>query len=66
MLESLGQQGYIQGQLFWVSEKQMDSNSSDGFCMSREAERQSVKCGAQKEDQKHGGSVMVHDKHLGC
>lgn len=44
----------------------MDSNSSDGFCMSREAERQSVKCGAQKEDQKHGGSVMVHDKHLGC
>ena len=32
--------------------------------MSREAERQSVKCAAQKEDQKHGGSVMVHNKHL--
>lgn len=34
--------------------------------MSREAERQSVKCGAQKEDQKHGGSVTVHAKCLEC
>lgn len=34
--------------------------------MTREAERQSVKCGAQKEDQKHGGLVTVHAKRLGC